>query len=337
MTNWIKSLLAATMAIGTVLTTAAAFAEPVNLKFASFVPGRSKTMSDVMAPFAEDVNAASNGTLNIEFFPGGVLGRAPAQQLKLLQDGVTDIAYIIPAYTPGVFPDNEIFELPLLAQNVNDGTMAIWRMFEQGQLRGYEDLKVLGLFATPQVMHTTFPLDDLGAFQGKKIRSAGYIQNQITEALGAVPVGMVATQMAESVSRGLVTGLMADWNVLKIYGLQDFTTHHLEAPMGLVPVLVAMNKDKYESLPQEAKDALEQFSGEAFSQRYIDVLGPVLDAGKAEFEASPDHTVRSLTEAEYADWRERFQPLYNKWRESVPDGDAKFAAYEKILSDLQAE
>lgn len=324
------------IALSAVLFANAAAAQPINLKFASFVPGRSATMAAVMAPFATDVKAASKGTLNIEFFPGGVLGRAPAQQLKLLRDGVTDIAYIIPAYTPGVFPDNEIFELPLLADGVKDGTLSIWRMFDKGMLRGYDDLKVLGLFATPQVMHTTFPLDDLAAFNGQKIRSAGFIQNQITEALGAVPIGLVATQMAESVSRGLVTGLMADWNVLKIYGLQDYTTHHLEAPMGLVPVLVAMNKEKYDSLPQEAKDALNEFSGEAFSRRYIEVLSKVLTEGKAEFVNNPNHTVRELTEAERADWQTRFTPLYQKWQESVPEGGAKFAAYREILDAIRA-
>jgi TRAP-type C4-dicarboxylate transport system substrate-binding protein len=39
------------------------------------------------------VTKASNGTLKIEVFAGGTLGRNPLQQLKLVQDGVANMAW----------------------------------------------------------------------------------------------------------------------------------------------------------------------------------------------------------------------------------------------------
>ena len=73
-----------------------------------------------------------------------------------MQDGVADIAFIIPTYTAGRFPDNDIFELPLLIDTVEEGSFAAWRMFEDGQLRGYEGIKVLGLFAGVNSLHASF-------------------------------------------------------------------------------------------------------------------------------------------------------------------------------------
>ena len=76
------------------------------LKFAVFTPEAEMTHQIVMKPWAERVNKDSNGTLDIQTFPNGALGRNPGLQTKMLQDGVADIAWVIPSYTPGVYLDD---------------------------------------------------------------------------------------------------------------------------------------------------------------------------------------------------------------------------------------
>ena len=70
------------------------------LRFASFEPPVAFVTSQVMAPWAEEVSAASNGTLDIQMFAGGTLGRDPSTQFSLVENGVADIAFIVPGYTP---------------------------------------------------------------------------------------------------------------------------------------------------------------------------------------------------------------------------------------------
>ncbi len=84
----------------------------VTLKLADFAGANDSTYSDVIKPWFEDVNKALAGKVHIDGFPGGALGRNPAVQVKLVQDGVADMAFIVPSYTPGRFPDNEVMELP---------------------------------------------------------------------------------------------------------------------------------------------------------------------------------------------------------------------------------
>ena len=101
-----------------------AAAQKTTLKFAVSRPSASARSQVVMKPFAEQVMAASKGTLDIKLYPNGALGRHPGRQLKMVQDGVADIAWIIPAYTPGRFPDNSVFELPNIIRNSKE---ARWR------------------------------------------------------------------------------------------------------------------------------------------------------------------------------------------------------------------
>ena len=90
-----------------------AHAQPIKLKFAVFSPDTERLFNTVKKPFVAAVNAASGGTVQIELFPNGALGRAPQQQAQMVLDGVADIGFIVPPFTPGRFPDTEVMELPL--------------------------------------------------------------------------------------------------------------------------------------------------------------------------------------------------------------------------------
>ena len=39
----------------------------------------------------------------------------------MIQDGVADIAWVIPSYTPGVYLDDDVFELPNVIQDSTEG------------------------------------------------------------------------------------------------------------------------------------------------------------------------------------------------------------------------
>jgi TRAP-type C4-dicarboxylate transport system substrate-binding protein len=95
----------------------AAYGQTVTLKFATIDPAQGQNVTQVIVPLAKEVSEASGGALKLDIFPGGTLGRNPQQQLKLVVDGVADIAWVIPGYTPGRFDDTEVVELPFLINN----------------------------------------------------------------------------------------------------------------------------------------------------------------------------------------------------------------------------
>ena len=79
-----------------------AAAEPVQLKLATFGPPQSYFYAEVLIPWMEAVNRDSNGTVNIKYFGGGVLGNA-GNMYDAVLTGAADIGWALPGTVPGKF------------------------------------------------------------------------------------------------------------------------------------------------------------------------------------------------------------------------------------------
>ena len=104
------------------------------IKFNSFAPPQEPLTRTIFPEFMKNVTESSAGAVKFDYFPGGGLGRDPVAQLKLVLDGVADISLILPSNTPGRFPDNEITQLPFLVETSTEGSIVLWRLFEDGHI-----------------------------------------------------------------------------------------------------------------------------------------------------------------------------------------------------------
>jgi TRAP-type transport system periplasmic protein len=139
--------------------TAGAHAQPVKLKFAVFSPDRERLFNTVKKPWVEAVNKAAGGAIEIELYPNGALGRAPQQQAQMVNDGVTDIGFIVPAFTPGRFPNTEVMELPGLFQDLAEGTRVYTRLVQNGTIKDYGDYYPIAMWSTPPFsFHSNYPI-----------------------------------------------------------------------------------------------------------------------------------------------------------------------------------
>lgn len=313
--------------------------EPIVLKFASFTPPQGKLNAEGIPRFIQEVEKTSEGTLKIEFYAGGSLGGSPAIQLKLVEDGVADMAQVVASYTSGRFPEMSLFELPFLAKDNLEGSLAAWRMFEAGHLSGYENLHMLGFLESgPYGLHSTFPITSLESVAGKKLRAAGPVQGAIVEALGGVPVGNItAPQIAESISRGLLDGTLM--SVASLYGFRiaDVANHHLnQVPMGSVSVIFPMNKAKYESLPPKAKAAIDKFSGEWFTRMAAETQEDSEREFMADLKGNKEHTIHTLDDSELEKWRVALDGVKEEWNKPNAKGVNLYAEVTKILEDIRA-
>src|SRR5580704_7467300 len=130
------------------LLPAASAAEPVKLKMAYFSSDRTTTYLAAIKPFVDSVNTEAAGLVQIDVSLSGILGKNPTQQLQLVLDGTADLAFVVPGYTPERFPDNEVIELPGLFKNMREATLVYTGLIAANALRGYDDLFVVGAFAT---------------------------------------------------------------------------------------------------------------------------------------------------------------------------------------------
>ena len=133
-------------AFGTMLSVTAQATAAEELAFATFVPAASPTIQKIYQPWIEWFNArTAEDDLSIKMYAGGTLGRSPLAQADLVANGVADITLTVPSYTPGVYPDYDVFELPGFARSTAEGSTAVKELYEEGKLRGYEDFHVVAV------------------------------------------------------------------------------------------------------------------------------------------------------------------------------------------------
>src|ERR1700728_2187282 len=116
--RWTRRTLVASMlaslATPAVLRLARGDTPQVTLKLHHFFSAVSPAHDKFLALWARKVEADSSGRIRIDIFPSMQLGGAPAQLFDQARGGVVDIAWTVPALTPGRFPKIEMFELPFV-------------------------------------------------------------------------------------------------------------------------------------------------------------------------------------------------------------------------------
>ena len=337
LTRLVAASVFASVAFAT--TTAAVAADPVTLRFSSFEPPQAFITSKILTPWAQRVTAESQGMLKIEMYPGGTLGRDPAAQLKLVLDGVADIAWIVPGYTPGRFDAATIVELPFIVPNAYAGSLALTRMFEKGLLKGggFNDVKFLCVCANnPIFVNTTFPATKLEDLKGHNFRAAGPVSLNVVKSLGGVPIGgITGPSLAESLSRGVIDATLNEWNALQTFRVLDVTKHQIILPLGSTSLMVIMNKAKYESLPQAAKAALDKNSGEVFAKFFGQKFDENNDAVFQAAKNDKKRTITILTDEQQKPWKSAVQPAIEEWKKSMPDGEKLLKAFSDEIAAIQ--
>ena len=333
--NSTKLVVASTLLAASMGT--ASLAEEV-LKLSFFASPKDPTYADVLLPWVEAINAEGKGIVRIDTFPGGALVRGPAAQAKAVTDGVADLAWVVPAYTPGRFPDNDVMELPGVIQNVKESSIAFRRLFDQGMLRGYDDFYVPLLATThPYAVHTVKPVNTMDDLKGMKLRAGGPVASAAVTALGAVPVGMPVPAIAENVSKGVLDGTGAEWNVMYAFKIIEVAKNHYMQRLGTVPLTVLMNKERYDSLPAEARAILDKHSGEALSRKFGEVHFAIQGKRLETTKAKADHTIVDPDEAEKKRWNEVMNSVVEDWVAKHPKGKELFSALQTELTRIRAE
>lgn len=304
--------------VGAALMLAApAFAEDaVTLKYSSFLPAATISNSISAPALVAKADELSGGTLKIELYPGGSLVSGGEVQLKLVQDGVADIAEIPIPYTPGRINGLDVFELPNLAQSNSDGALASIKLIDAGLIDGMDDLIALGMLQSgPYFIHTEDPIATLADLRGLKLRVSGKTQAQIVSRLGAVPVSNIpATAIAENVSRGLIDGALVDTGNLYNFGVGDLLKYHVtNLPLGSFAVLFGMSKSRYDSLPDQAKSAIDQLKGEWYTTELGRNMDQQTTDVTARLEEAGDHHFVELSAEDLAKANEVLEQVSQDW------------------------
>ncbi len=294
-----------------------AFAQDVTLRMHQFLPDQANVPKLILYPWADRVEAASNGRIKIERYPSMQLGGKPPELMDQAIDGVADIVWTVVGYTPGRYPSTEVFELPFITTSARAASSAFWQMFEKDMKDGeFKDVKILGTWVHgPGVLHTSSPVTTPADMEGLKIRGGSRLANVLLEKVGATPVGMPVPAISEALSKGVVDGTTIPWEVTGALKVPELVKNHTEFDGNALYTLgfvLAMNKDRFDSLDPELQKAIEDNSGLEFSifagGTQADADGPArqlaVDAGNNIINVSGDGIQT---------WKDASQPVYDEW------------------------
>lgn len=286
-----------------------ATAEPVTLKLSFFASETEINYARAIKPWIDAVNADPSDAVKIEAYPNGALGKALPAQPQLVLDGVADIAFVNPSLGPGRFPDDQLFELPGLLQNLKEGVTLYEELVKANLLRGYSDYYVVGAFMNPQYMiFARKPIKSLADLKGMKVRINGAVIGQTARELGMVPILMPPNEVVEAMGRGTIDATTTVPAAIVDFGIDRVTSHDYLLPLGAGPLAVLMNRKKFESLPKPAQDVIAKYSIRWIDDTYVSALGQYNDELIAKFRADPKRTVTAPSPADLAS----LQPVYAK-------------------------
>ncbi|MDD9706530.1 TRAP transporter substrate-binding protein [Seohaeicola sp. SP36] len=314
--NLMKTVAAAAFALG--LAPATLSAQEVTLRLHQFLPPPAPVPAHILKPWAAKVEERAGGALKIEHYDAMSLGGRPNDLIDQAIDGTADIIMTVVGYTPGRFPKTEVFELPFMMTNPVATAKAFWQLTEaELQNEEYKDVKILGAWVHgPGMIHSKEPIASLEDMAGKKLRGPTRVITDMLNELGATPVGMPLPAIPESLSKGVIDATVIPWEVTTAVRVSELVGNHTEfgGPESLytATIILAMNKERYESLPENIRAAIDAESGEVLSAFAAQVMWDY-DAPARQIAVDRGNNIVTLDEAEVARWKEKAQPVIDRW------------------------
>ncbi|MGE0716126.1 MAG: TRAP transporter substrate-binding protein [Alphaproteobacteria bacterium] len=318
-----------------------AAAQVIELKAQHFLPAGAPAQKALIEPWAKAVEEQSGGRIKVRIFPAMQLGGRPPQLFDQVRDGIADVVWTLPSYTPGRFPILSVFELPFMVSDAVATTKAVQEFYEAHARDELADVHPLLLHVHARgVIHTKgkaiAAVDDM---KGLKLRAPSRAVGDALAKYGAVPVFLPVPQTPEALSKGVIEGAVVPWEVTVPLRLYELTDHHLQVagPRGLYTsvFLFAMNKAKYQALPDDLKKVIDANSGMALAQRigaaWEDAEKPGIEAARAR-----GNKITTLSEPETAKLRALAQSVTAAWVEEMnkagKDGSGLLAAAEALIA-----
>jgi TRAP-type C4-dicarboxylate transport system substrate-binding protein len=329
------STLAGSLATALAAMSFAAVAQPVKLTFSYYTSDREVIYLSAVKPFIDSVNAAANGLIEIDAFTSGSLGKSYAGQAQLVLDGGADFAFVNPGLTPEQFPDDGVMELPGLFRDVREASVVYTRLVASEILRGYEDFFVVGaVVGGPQSIHTRPPISSLADLRGRKIRASNRTEGLVLDALGMSAKVMPINATAEAISRGDIDGATVPASMLLNFGISRVTSYHYFIRLGFAPLVILMNRKKFDSLPKTGQDVIREFSGESFAKRFAAAFVANDDRVIEQFRSDPNRTVIFPSQRDLDVAQATYRRVIDEWQARTPRNRELLRMVESEIAKL---
>jgi TRAP-type C4-dicarboxylate transport system substrate-binding protein len=144
-------------------------------------------------------------------------------------------------------------------------------------------------------------------------------------------------EVAEAVGRGTIDGTTVHPVPMFDFGLNRVTRYDYFIRLGISPLVVLMNRQKFEDLPKEAQAVITAHSGEAMAKVYIAGYGGYSDGLTGKLKADTTRHVIMPTPQDEAAAQAEFKPLINDYRAKDPRNAQLYDKLQAIITQIRAQ
>ena len=307
-------LTAAAVFLWGIMCGSAPAAESVELKLAHFMSSLHVQHQESFLPFTQNVEKLTQGRVRIKVYAGGALG-GPMQLPDVVRTGIADMAFIVPSYTTGRFPRSSVLDLPFLSDQALKAARIFYDLYDPYLSDDYRDYKVLWLYSSDpgQLFTVTGPIKTLEDLKGKKIRSPSAAMSDALGLLGAHPVSMPISELHSALDKRVIDGMLSPTTAIEDFKLYDQIRYGTRINMFSSLLMVVMNKERFASLPDFARKALDEASGKNWGLRAAGIYDRLDSDVMAKLKTSGRIRLDEFSPAEKQRFLERLKPMDADW------------------------
>jgi TRAP-type transport system periplasmic protein len=330
-----KSLLIAAGLLAAAVQTAKA--DPTVLRF---VPGQNPgtyAYDGFYIPWSKKITEDSHGALSVDLRAGTSVANITNMYDRVTSD-VIQIGFVLFNYVQGKFPFSEVAALPNTAPDAEQGSVALWRLYQSGALNAeFDQVKPLVVLALPQsLVHLRAAPKSLKDLTGQKIVAPTQMTALAAKYMGAQPITLSSPEAYEAINRGTADGTILSWNVYFSFKIGEVAHYHIDQSMGTAAGMIFMSKKVYDGLSPDAKKAIDENSGEAESRIFGKGWDDDNNKNRALAKQDPKQTVVTLDPAMKAAWAQKLNGAITEWSQSRPGIDKILVQYRQYLADVAA-
>lgn len=292
--------------------------EQIVIRF-SHVVGENTPKGMAAIKFAELIKERSNGHVEIQVFPNGVLYKDGEEMNALLRGDIQMIAPAISKITTFV-PEWSVMDLPYAFKNAQEVHTYVESEIGQSLMKrlNKHNLISMGVWDSgfKQLSNSIRPIQNLTDLQGLRMRimPSDILAEQFSIA-GAYPRRIDFNTVFHQLQKGNVDGqenTLTNITSKNLHSLQDYLTISNHGYLGY---LLLMNNEFWNSLPKNVQELLIDTLEEV--QKWEWQQAENLSAERLqEMEACQCIQIHYLTEEEIEDWENAFKPVYDYYAEN---------------------
>lgn len=278
------------------------------------------------------ITEASEGRIVFREYVASSLVESGEGKNAVLND-VCDVVFDSPSWYGGVFPLTTLTEMAFGFTSGEAMSHVYWDLVHELQPKEYEGLKVLCTMSSgPRCLVMNTPVCTLEDIRNQQIRSSATAA-LLVRAWGGVPATISSSDVYEALQNNLVDGGIFSYESMLNSGYYEICNYATNLTAAQTNVVIYMSQDKYDALPSDLRQVIDEVSREFFEEVgagwLCDYRGEAITAMEKE---NPDLVFVDLDEEETQRWVEAADSTMRSYLSTLDDlGYDGEALYEWIV------